>query len=646
MIAKLHVYYFILFFSLLVLVALTIGAALIYSISTVYVFIANFAISIFSVGFTLILHVILLAILQIKKQRQDLQFNSRHYLMMGSISLFMLGLISWFFLSFVLSYELIAILDDLGFMAFYSLMTFMIGGLVIIALSGIGTLILYFKVESSIDMISLFRKFQSFSILTLIIASGIVAGFTTLLLPDGNWLPMEFSEPAYDLPSSPHYNPNLDALLEDDKEILEALEKGLWAITKLRQQGGFPMWAETDGSHFYSDRSKSLPLFPGEFSLQEGTALLAGLYVQMYELEPNPIYLNVAVEAADALIAVQDEQNGGFYYDGRRHEDGTGYQPHPKNHMRKAVLDDNVMQSSLSFLLDVYDVTKEEKYREAFENGFDCLISMEGSDGGWIQRSGFQGKVDGMYFNYVTLNDGTLKDVVMVLLKANALFPLDQRYLTAAKRAGRYLLEVQGNGGSLLQKGWAQQYDERNQPAWARNFEPPAMCSAATISALETLLQLYLTTGNMTWLEPFPSALAWLESEDTKIEWEEDGEIQQGHARLYELQTNTPIYGWDFGKGLLPVYYYEPVRPGYGWRGEFGVANMFDRHETLISLNYDAHLFEQQMLSSYMSNLKSNALAAISQQTDDGYWLSDGQIRAGPCASSCQYMIDYLNYNT
>ena len=49
--------------------------------------------------------------------------------------------------------------------------------------------------------------------------------------------------------------------------------------------------------------------------------------------------------------------------------------------MRSAILDDNVMQSCLDFLLEIYNVTKKSKYKKAFEDGFDCLKDIEKPQG-------------------------------------------------------------------------------------------------------------------------------------------------------------------------------------------------------------------------------------------------------------------------
>ncbi|MFO8017498.1 MAG: pectate lyase [Promethearchaeia archaeon] len=88
--------------------------------------------------------------------------------------------------------------------------------------------------------------------------------------------------------------------------------------------------------------------------------------------------------------------------------------------------------------------TKKFSNLEGFEKGFQCLLEIEKPQGGWPQRSNYPD--DDLYFNYVTLNDGTLNDVIFLLLKAHRLFPEEEKYLNAAKLGCQFLLHVQGNG--------------------------------------------------------------------------------------------------------------------------------------------------------------------------------------------------------
>lgn len=487
------------------------------------------------------------------------------------------------------------------------------------------------------------RKVQKIGALLLIATAGVPSLLSFILFPQCNYYyHTGFSAPAYDVPTGAHYNTKLDDQVLVNQTILHSLEHGLRVITRLQKSGGFPMSAETDGSRFYADRGMDCPLLEGEFTIQGGTPLFGGLFLQMYEIEPNPIYLAVAKDAADALLAIQDDINGGFYYDGQRYADGTGVQPHDKNMRRSAVLDDNVMQSAMSFLLDVYSATNEGKYLTALEKGFECLSNIEKTGGGWPQRSNYPSYC---YPSFVTLNDNALKDIIFLMFKANEIFPTDPHYLDAAKRACLFLKRVQGNGGAAYQTGWAQQYDDSNQPAWARAFEPAAICSSQTVSAMECLLELYLVTGNKSWLDPIPKAIEWLELPNTTISWVENSQTVSGYARLYELGTNRPIYGLEFGKGRnLPyVYDYSQARGGYSWRGFYGVGAFINRYNELVTRGYDISSFRAYEESfNTLGSALATAKIKYQQQSESAFWLHNGYIHSSSCSAATEAMMKYI----
>ncbi|MBD3185692.1 hypothetical protein GF325_02595 [Candidatus Bathyarchaeota archaeon] len=456
-----------------------------------------------------------------------------------------------------------------------------------------------------------------------------------------------FSDPPYNLSevqSGTHFETGLDNGGIVNQTLLDGLEKAMWAMTKLQSQGGFPMESLQNGSEMYSDRGESCPLHPGEFSMQGGTPRIAQVYLAMYELEPNPIYLQVATRAAEALLAVQDNVNGGFYYDGRRYPDGTGYQPHPRNYRRAAIFDDNVMQSCLNFLLDIYNATGNSTYRDAAVEGFDYLFELEIEGGGWPQRSNYK---EDEYPSYVTLNDGCMEDIIMVMLKAYNLLG-DSRYLEAVERAARFLINVQGNGrgSNSIQMAWAQQYNRSNVPSWARAFEPPAFCSSQTGAAIRMLMETYLYTGNESYLDPIPAAIAWLNDINTTIRntWEDPSEFVW--ARLYEPETNRLIVGNRNNQRTGPIYYYDyvPSRDfGYSWIGTYSLNSTMDKYDILVN-TFSKNITEYlAWRSTPTPPSEGSAKNAMDGMTDDGFYLDgDGMIDDSSFCSKAYTMINYF----
>jgi hypothetical protein len=164
---------------------------------------------------------------------------------------------------------------------------------------------------------------------------------------------------------------------------------------------------------------------------------------------------------------------------------------------------------------------------------------------------------DESYSSFYTLNDNTLRDSIRTMLDAHRRTG-DARYLDAAKRGGDFLVLAQL---PEPQPAWAQQYNARMEPAWARAFEPPAVTAGETAGVIRTLIDLYVETGDEKYREPIPRAIEWLKrSTIAPNRW----------ARYYELGTNKPIYGDRDGR----IHYTleeisEERRTGYGWQGDF-----------------------------------------------------------------------------
>lgn len=497
-------------------------------------------------------------------------------------------------------------------------------------------------------------QFQAVAMLFAISGTVITYGVTVLTLPQKCFTDFHgFSTPAYHLAAiqaGARANAALDALVGDNRSLLETIEHALWLMTTTQSQGGFPLEALLDGSEFYSDRGVGCPLHPGEFSIQGGTPLIAGVYLSMYQLDPNPVYLQVAAAAARALMAVQDEGNGGFYYDGRLHPDGKGYQPHPRNPIHSAVFDDNTMQSALAFLLDMYSVTGNVTYRDAAVRGLDYAFQLEKPGGGWPQRSNYG---PDEYQSYITLNDDCMRDIVNLMFKAHDILG-DARYMQAAERAGQFLLRVQGNGHGLNVKqsgAWAQQYKD-DQPAWARRFEPPAMCSIDTAHAIDVLVDLYLRTGNDTYLAPIPAAVEWLTDSNTTIVDAWGVTSIPGDfiwARLYELGSNRLIVGNRNNQGNGVVYYHDyiPSRDyGYSWAGNYGINGTLDRYDYLVHVcgNNITQYIAWRDAPPSVPSLFSDAMQASSTRHSSGFWLdSEGKIDDEQFSWNAMRIITYLN---
>ncbi|MEX2754998.1 MAG: pectate lyase [Candidatus Sigynarchaeota archaeon] len=479
-------------------------------------------------------------------------------------------------------------------------------------------------------------------LLVMMITVGVALPIYYLTEPDTcNREPGRFSQPAYDWTwPSVHVNcTKLDNPALVNQTILRSLEKAMWKMTTLQRAGGFPIGSDLEGV-MYSDRGDGCPLFYDEFSLQGGTRLVGKVYLEMFKVTNETRYLNVARKAADALVAVQDQENGGFFYDGRRHgENGPGYQPHPRNPNRANVLDDNVMQGCMDFLLDFYNVTLEPKYLVAINKGLQCLIDTEKENGGWPQCSNYPIY---SYQSRITLNDGAMRDTVNLLIKAARMFPARTDLPAMIIRAGDFLKRTQGNGGSSFQQGWAQQYDERTEmPCWGRNFEPPSISSSdGTKSAIEMLMNIYAFTNDPAYLAPIPAAIAWLNG--SRVNYTDGGITKEGWARLYELGTNIPIFGLaDGGPYRTPEYSYTPVRGGYSWYVDVHLDDIVADYEYITHHSIPEWLAYKTKTYT-VGNTFGSAWSAHLALDSSGFWLDGGLIKDKVFAGKAMDMIHYI----
>ncbi len=488
-----------------------------------------------------------------------------------------------------------------------------------------------------------FIKFNAFIFIFLVGFIFLIFGLVTSYHPHDQ--PIGFYDPAYQLPEGSHYNTLLDNETAINQELLTSLEFALWSITRT-WQGGFSMYVQPDGSSYYGHKGLSSPYHPFEFSLQMSTPNIAKVFLDMYMLvEPNPDYLGVAFETAKALIKVQDSRTGGFYYDGMLYPDMTPYDPHPANYRRSAILDGNTMQSCLSFLLDMYNLTHEVAFLTAINQGMKAINEMRTSLGGWIQKSNYP---DNTYPSYVTLKNGCMKNTFFLYLKAYDILG-EERYLRAARRAAEFLIDYQGEEGAPLQQGWAQQYSLEGKPAWGRPFEPPSFSVEDTVDAIWILSEMFLRTQDRGWMTPVEEAVNWLKHSTTIQTIQTNGISTQGYARLYELETNLPIYGIaEGGEGRKVEYIYdiEKAIPGYTWQGDFGVTEAIEWYEFLEENDFNSTLAQDYLNKEKTAHeLMTEALNSQTLLKEEGFWVNDeGLIEDKLFWNHARKMMGYLLY--
>lgn len=396
-----------------------------------------------------------------------------------------------------------------------------------------------------------------------------------------------------------------------------------------------------------------------------GTPAVGGALLEAYKATGDERHLLAAEGAAQALVRGQLESGGWAYLVEFDPEKRAQWAYRVDSKIRRAestaandttTFDDNNTQSALRFLMAFLDLATNRPsaelavIREARDYGLAKMIEAQYPNGAWPQR--WAGRAHdpaqhprqkahipsewphnwprANYSAYYTLNDSTQLDCIETMLEAFHRLG-DSKYLDAAKRGGDFLILAQL---PEPQPAWAQQYNFNMEPAWARAFEPPAVCTSESAVAMRTLVDLFVETGDRRYLEPIPPFLDWLKRSHLGPDrW----------ARLYELGSNKPIYGDRDGRVHHTLAEISAERQrGYGWQGSFGIASAIEYYEAVLSKGRDAFKSTGLGLGDRGTPSGSRVTQILSGQDKAGRWLRNGWVDMRAFVVNIRALAAYL----
>ena len=312
------------------------------------------------------------------------------------------------------------------------------------------------------------------------------------------------------------------------KQAEASLKKGVAFFYSINTQGGYVYHVTPDLSLRWGEGPKN------EHTIEvqpPGTPAVGQSFLRAYLLTGDQLALNAAKEAAFALIRGQNK------YGGWEHTINFANLSN-----REVSFDDNQSQSAISFLMALDQHVEDELLSEATKRALEMMVTSQLNNGGWPHKYPEQGN----YHDYATFNDGGINDCIRVMLEAHAYYSDDEGIKQSLQRAARFVMISQL---PPPQPGWAQQYNEFLQPAWARTFEPPSVCPSVTVKNINTLIDLYLVLGEEVLLEPIPDAIRWLR----------EIRLENGKwARFVELGTNKALY---YDRARIRVNRLEDLHP-------------------------------------------------------------------------------------
>jgi PelA/Pel-15E family pectate lyase len=234
----------------------------------------------------------------------------------------------------------------------------------------------------------------------------------------------------------------------------------------------------------------------------------------------------------------------------------------------------------------MFDATKDEPYRAAFDRGLAYILKAQYPNGGWPQFFPPGRK----YNRYITFNDDAMVRLMRFLQEIDRSPVYD--FVGRERRAqGR---EAFDRGIECILKcqikvagkrtAWCAQHDEKDfQPRPGRSYELVSLSGAESVEIVRLLMSLDSPSPDV--VQAVQAAVTWFEAarlQGIRQEVRPDPASPTGHnkvvikdpsappiwARFYEIGTNRPIFADRDGvaKHDLAEIGYER-RNGYAWLG-------------------------------------------------------------------------------
>lgn len=413
-----------------------------------------------------------------------------------------------------------------------------------------------------------------------------------------------------------------------EKPILERARKAMrkageyWA-TKVASYGGFVWEYSTDLTSHRRGESGDLPLSTN-WVQPPGTPSVGMAFLKAYEATGEKLYLDAALNAGKCLVFGQLECGGWHYsieHDPKQNKNRYWHLvrdmvPGVEKLRNVATFDDDNTQSATRFLMELDKFVDDPEIDAAIQRALQCFLNAQYRDGLWdgAWPQCYPPPLKG-YGRYPTFNDNTMNDCVRTMLAAYKQYGKSE-YLESVKKCLEFYLRSQQ---PPPQAAWAQQYDENLKPAWARRFEPPAICGCESSGNMQLLMDMYIEFGDQRYLDAVGKAIEWYKR--SRIGGTEENGIW---ARFYELGTNKPLY---FTRTYKLVYTDDDLPVHYSFKGNYGVNRCMRRYEEIKKygrqyfLDKLSHSPTPEELAAKAQSMTDKIQNIIAAQDDQGRWV-------------------------
>ncbi len=253
--------------------------------------------------------------------------------------------------------------------------------------------------------------------------------------------------------------------------------------------------------------------------------------------------------------------------------------------------DNGTTYTHIAALATAFQATKAVKFKKSAIKGLNFILKAQYSNGGWPQYYPIE---KNNYSSHITFNDGAMIGIMQLLKEINE---GNQQYNFVDKSLRKKILASYQKGLDCILKtqiiddgqptSWCQQYDEFTlKPAWARKFEPAAICNKEGAEIVLFLMSINHPSPQI--INAVENAVKWFEesaikntrfktvkaphvitafrvSNDDRIAVI-DSTAPPIWTRFYELKTHRPIF---CDRDSKIVYSLDEItrerRSGYGW---------------------------------------------------------------------------------
>lgn len=382
---------------------------------------------------------------------------------------------------------------------------------------------------------------------------------------------------------------------EFEAEVLEArqaLKRAVRYYHSISIEGGYPYFYSLDLATRWGEGP---PMGPRSIEVQPpGTPAVGHAMLRAWATVGDPAMLTAARDAARALVRGQNEHGG------------WGHKIHfDRPPSDEVSFDDNQTQSAIRFLMAIDQEVEDPGITNAVDRSLAMMVQVQMDHGGWPHKYPKQHN----YHDFATYNDHGIADCLAVMIDAHRYYG-KEAYKASIDRTGWFILLSQL---PPPQPGWAQQYNDFLQPAWARAFEPPAVCPSVTVQNLQVLMDLHQLTGEESYLEPIPDALDWVDA----------CRLPNGlWPRFVEIGTGKPLY---YDRGRIRVDSMADLslerRTGYGYETDLAEA-LEKARERMKHLRMGSESTEPAGTRS--GQLLAQAIHAIETLDETGRWITRG----------------------